>query len=270
MRKLFLTMTMMLTLAHVGTDNADAAEPIGENSADETIEIISAEMPAQPVTTEMPKTDAPQTDVPSTEIPTTELPSTEMPKTEMPKTEIPVTEMPVTERPGTALPITEIPTTETPRTEAPTVQAPVTQVPLSERLSSEVMTTEQPPTNQPSTNQPPLTPAPSISQNQSTPSAAQNPEVADAVEPQTDIQPEADDEPARAVKVGRFHPESAEKFYRALDKRINDILTQKLKPQEDKKPLHLLPETGEEKSYFAVILLMLSGISLLVFSRFKA
>lgn len=265
MRKLFLTTTIMLTLTHIGADNADAAEPIGENSADETIEIFSAEMPAQPVTTEMPKTEDLQTDVPSTEGPTTELPSTEVPVTEMPETELPMTE-----RPRTEFPITEPPITETPRTEAPTVQAPVTQAPLTERPSSEIMTTEQPPMNQPSMNQPPLTPAPSISLNQSeTPPAVQNPEVVDAVEPQTDIQPEADDQPARAIKVGRFHPESAEKFYRSLDKQINNLLTQKLRPQEDKKPLHLLPETGEEKSYFAVILLMLSGLSLLALSRFK-
>ncbi|TDM14027.1 LPXTG cell wall anchor domain-containing protein [Macrococcus bovicus] len=253
MRKLLLTTTIMLTLTHVGPDNADAAEPIGENSADETKEIFSVEMPAQPVATEMPETEAQKTEVPSTEGPSTELPSTEMSKTEQP----------VTEKPRTERPIAEIATTETPRTEAP---APVTRVPLPERPSSETTVTEQP-----LTKQPPLTPAPSNSQNQSeTPSATRNPELVDAVEPQTDIQPEADDEPARAVKVGRFHPESAEKFYRVLDKRINDILNQKLKPQEDKKPLHLLPETGEEKSYFAVILLMMSGISLLVFSRFKA
>ncbi|TDL93338.1 hypothetical protein ERX27_10890 [Macrococcus brunensis] len=256
MRKLFLTSTLVLTLTYAGTSDVDAAEPIGKNSADETIEIISAEMPDQPVTTETPKTEAPKTEAPSTESMTTELPSTEVPRTEIPVTEIP-------------------------RTEAPTMQAPVTQVPITEAPSSESITTEQPPVHSyepaPSVEQPELTPAqpaPSISQNQpATPPAVQEPVTPGVVEseaPQPATQPELDEQPSKPIKVGRFHPESSEKFYKSLDKQINDIVTKKLKLKEDKKKLHILPETGEEKSYLAVILLMLSGLSLLAFSRFKA
>jgi len=276
MRKLFLTSAFMLTLTYVGTNVVDAAEPIGKNSADETIEIISAEMPDYPVTTETPETEAPTMQPPVTQGPLTEAPNTETPETETPSTELMTSELPSTEvsRP-------EIPVTEIPRTEAPTMQPPVIQAPITEAPSFESVTTEQPPANSyetaPSVEQPELTPvppAPSISQNHpATSPTIQEPVTPGVVEsevPQLETQTELDGEPSKPIKVGRFHPESSEKFYKSLDKQINNIVTKKFKSKEYKKKLHILPETGEEKSYFAMFLLMLSGLSLLTFSHFKS
>ncbi|TDM00665.1 hypothetical protein [Macrococcus carouselicus] len=296
MCKMIIASTALLVLSAAGTSYADANEPIDTSTADETIEIISAEMPPD-------KTEAPVT----TEVPMTDRPSAP-PMTEQPVMDEPSPAVGVTEVPSTEIPLTERPTTTTPSTERP---APTTELPGSDQqleiVPSPVQLSEESSTGQPSpvqSSEEPSTGQPSPVQSSEEPSIGQPSPVRPSEEPSTgqpseerDIQAPSVEQPSATdlsknkaqsdeIKIGKFYPESAEKFYKALDKQISDIMTKDSKKKEgkevkkkvkkkndnqtDKKNLHILPDTGEDKSYSTAFIMIIGGLVLLAFSRLKA
>jgi len=172
----------------------------------EDIEVVSPEISVtEPVTADEPDNGT-VTEQETSELPETAEPETAEPETEVvttpevqPESEIPPTQ-PVPSVP-TELPVTERPTTEEPQTEEPSTEPPV---------SNEAVEHPAAPTTEIPTVEPP---------------AAHIPEPTPARETDNKHQ----------IKPGKFSPHAGEQYYRSLDEKVSQLVTQKVDKIDEKK-----------------------------------
>ncbi len=187
-----------------------ATEVATAEDNNEDIEVVSPEIPVtEPVTADEPDNDI------VTEQETSELPQPEpetaeqkaeaviIPKPLQPESEIPPA---VPAEPTVELPVTERPTTEEPQTEEPQTEQPSTEPPVSNEA------VEHPAA--------PTTEIPAVE-----PPAAHIPEPTPARETDNKHQ----------IKPGKFSPHVGEQYYRSLDEKVSQLVTQKVDKIDEKK-----------------------------------
>jgi len=182
-----------------------ATEVVSVEDNNEAIEVVSTEIPV----TESLTTDEPDNDT-VTEQETSELAQPEpetaeqkaeaviIPKPLQPESEIPPA---VPAEPTVESPVTERPTTEVPQTETPSIEPPITDEAL------------EPPAA-------PTTEIPTVE-----PPAAHIPEPTPARETDNKHQ----------IKPGKFSPHAGEQYYRSLDEKVSQLVTQKVDKIDEKK-----------------------------------